>query len=78
MVETIGKLILKLLMPGMVMALAADLLYLYFVGAWYDPNPLIEWAEVIVLFFLAIGGLVLFVKECLTGWAVRNIIKGVR
>ncbi len=45
--------------------LAADLLGLYYYGRWYDPNPLIEMSEVVILyiiFFMGIAQAILVTK----------------
>ena len=34
-----------------------DLLYLYFMGSWYDPIELIEYTEVVLMFVFALLGL---------------------
>ena len=44
---SIGKTLLLLI-------LSADLLYLYYSGSWHDPNPIIELAEVAILWTIAI------------------------
>jgi hypothetical protein len=40
---------------------SADLLYLYYIRAWYDPVILIEISEVILLYIMTILGLVYFI-----------------
>ena len=36
--------------------LAADLLYLYYIGVWHDPIRLIEVSEIVVLYiFIGLG-----------------------
>lgn len=50
--------IIKAIAPGIFMSvLAGDLLYLYYAGGWYDPIPLIEKAEVVLLYILVIAGI---------------------
>lgn len=44
---SIGKTLLLLI-------LSADLLYLYYSGFWYDPNPIIELTEVAILWIITI------------------------
>ena len=44
---SIGKTLLLLI-------LSADLLYLYYSGFWYDPNPIIELTEITILWIIAI------------------------
>jgi hypothetical protein len=41
--------------------LSGDLLYLYFAGGWYDPSKLIEYSEVVLLFILAVVGIIRFI-----------------
>ncbi len=48
---------------------SADLLYLYYIGTWYDPVILIEISEVVLLYILAIMGLVYFI------WRVKHQIR---
>jgi len=38
-------------------ALPGDLLYLYFAGVWYDPNPVILWAELVILPLISLFGI---------------------
>lgn len=45
----------------MLSALAIDLLYLYYAGAWYDPSRAIEVIEIILLYSLACFGIVRFI-----------------
>lgn len=40
------------------LVLSADLIYLYWAGAWYDPNRVIEVSELVVLSVLCVAGLV--------------------
>ncbi len=54
-------LIRRLLPPVLLAVLAADLLYLYFVGGWYDPNKFIEYSEVTLLFILVILSISYFI-----------------
>jgi hypothetical protein len=49
MKSSIFKGTLELLLAGLPAVLALDLLYLYFVGSWYDPVRWIELTEVTVL-----------------------------
>ena len=48
-----GK-IIDLLLLVWLMVCAADLLYLYFIGSWYDQYPLVEITELIFLVILII------------------------
>uniref|UniRef100_A0A6M3KZH4 Uncharacterized protein n=1 Tax=viral metagenome TaxID=1070528 RepID=A0A6M3KZH4_9ZZZZ len=51
---------ITLIITSMLMAgLSLDLLYLYFAGAWYEPNPFILWTELALLFIFVIAGLVI-------------------
>jgi hypothetical protein len=49
--------ILGMINGVVVSALSADLLYLYFDGAWTDPNNLIRLSELSFLFIFALGGI---------------------
>ena len=49
----IRRLILNLLSDMLLLALAADLLYLYYAGAWYDPVLETEIAELVLLYIIA-------------------------
>jgi len=60
--EEIKRLTCKLVSNIMLVVLAGDLLYLYFVGAWYDPIAAIEVVEVIALIGLVFWGLIMIVK----------------
>jgi uncharacterized membrane protein len=51
------------LLLAMFFILASDLLYLYFIRCWYDPNPIIEYTEVVLLFIFAIGGFILWIRS---------------
>lgn len=46
----------------MLTVLAGDLLYLYYIGSWYDPIKLIEISEVVLLYICVIGGIVWTIK----------------
>ena len=35
---------------GLLVALPADLLYLYYIGVWYEPNKTLELAELVILY----------------------------
>ena len=48
--------IVDVILMGILVVLSADILYLYYSGAWYDPYTLIEISEVVLLYvFLAVG-----------------------
>lgn len=40
------------LLRSLLFVLSADLLYLHYIGAWYDPIVIIEWVEVFLLITL--------------------------
>ena len=48
--------IVDVILMGILVALSADILYLYYSGAWYDPYTLIEITEVVLLYVLLIVG----------------------
>ena len=50
--------------------LAADLLYLYYIGVWHDPIRLIEVAEIVILYILI--GLGLFSAYKGVKWQTKN------
>lgn len=50
MLKHAGKLFLFCAVP---FVMALDLLYLFFAGAWYDPDRWVEITEVIILAMLA-------------------------
>jgi hypothetical protein len=41
-----------------ILALAGDILYLYYAGSWYDPIKAIEIIEVVLIYCLAVGSIV--------------------
>ena len=51
--------ILDTFLLAFMVVLAGNLLYLYFVGCWYDTIKFIEYTEVVALFLL---GIVSFVR----------------
>jgi len=53
--------IINMSMPLFLSVTCGDLLYLYFIGSWYDPIKLIEYTEVIFLFLGGLFGLYWFV-----------------
>ena len=57
-------LITKLLTGSFLSVLAADLLYLYYIGAWYDPIKWIAIAEVVILYILVVWGIAWMVVVC--------------
>ncbi len=47
------------LITGMLLSvLAADLLYLYYAGGWYDPIQWIETQEVVALYIIFVLGII--------------------
>ncbi len=42
---------------------SACFLYLYYKGAWYDLNPIIEITEVVLMYVIGIIGLVMFISR---------------
>jgi hypothetical protein len=45
------------ILMGILVVLAVDLLYLYYSGAWYDPYTFIEIAEIVLLYSFTIFGI---------------------
>ena len=62
----------RLFVPLLLTALALNLLYLFKMGAWYDPSRLIEVIELVVLAVLATGGAVSFLVEGCHLWNMRK------
>ena len=55
--------IVDAILMGVLVVLSADILYLYYSGAWYDPYILIEISEVVLLYLFTIVGTVrIFLK----------------
>lgn len=53
--------------------LACDLIYLYFAGAWHDPNKFIEYSEVALLFiYIVIATARLSMKFFETGRYIKG------
>ena len=48
--------IIDVFLMGVLVVLAADLLYLYYSGAWYDPYAFIEISEIVLLYLFTIFG----------------------
>ena len=55
--------ILDAFLMGFLVILSADVLYLYYSGAWYDPYILIEISEVVLLYLFSIIGTVRIVLK---------------
>jgi len=53
----VKRFILEILLAVMLVVTSADLLYLYFDGAWYDPNRGIEVSELVCLGILICLGI---------------------
>ena len=49
--------IVDVILMGILVVLAADLLYLYYSGAWYDPYAFIEISEIVLLYLFTIFGI---------------------
>jgi hypothetical protein len=54
-----------MLLAGLSAVLSMDLLYLYFVGSWYDPIRGIELTEVVILALMSVVYLGLFIFKIL-------------
>lgn len=65
---SVRKLVANLLGDLMLTVLAADLLYLFYAGAWHDPVAAIETAEAVALYALAVFGLVRFILHMKEAW----------
>ena len=48
--------IIDVFLMGILVVLSADLLYLYYSGAWYDPYAFIEISEIVLLYLFSIFG----------------------
>ena len=61
MARSIIKMGVQLLLAGLPVIMALDLLYLYFAGSWYDPIKWIEITEVSMLIVISAVYLILFI-----------------
>lgn len=61
----IGWKIVDAVLMGILVVLSADILYLYYSGAWYDPIILIEISEVALLYLFSIVGTVRIILKLL-------------
>lgn len=52
-----SRLFLRGMGRALLFVLSADLLYLYYVGAWTDPIPVILVSEVVLLWVFAVASL---------------------
>ena len=52
------ELIIQFSLSILLLVVSADLLYLFYTKAWYDPNKKIEMVEVVALYAIAGGSLV--------------------
>ena len=48
---------------GILVVLSADVLYLYYSGAWYDPYVFIEISEIVLLYSFSLIGIVRIVYK---------------
>ena len=60
--------LLNLAISILFIVLAGDLLYLYYIGSWYDPIKVIEYTEVIFLYLFIVLGIVGFILNFRRGW----------
>jgi hypothetical protein len=56
---------IEMLLVGLSAVLSLDLLYLYFVGSWYDPIRWVELTEVVILVVISLVYLGLFIFKIL-------------
>ena len=66
MKPVILKHVIEVLTDAALIALAGDLLYLYFEGCWYELNPIILWSELIVLPCIILLGIFRVCRYCKT------------
>ncbi len=57
MVDKINNMVVSLFLSIM----CGDLLYLYFIGSWYDPIKAIEYSEIALLLFFGVFGVYRFI-----------------
>jgi len=69
MKRSVFKGVFELLLAGLPVVLALDLLYLYFAGSWYDPVRWIELTEVAVLVIVSLVYLGVFILKI---WGYRR------
>ena len=62
--KRIAEVALSLMPYIMIIVLAGDLLYLYYAGAWTDPNRFILIQEIIALYALILFGLWGTYRKC--------------
>lgn len=55
--------IIDVILMGILVVLSADILYLYYSGAWYDPYIFIEISEVVLLYSFSLIGIVRIVYQ---------------
>jgi ABC-type polysaccharide/polyol phosphate export permease len=72
MKSSIVKGTFELLLAGLPAVLALDLLYLYFVGSWYDPVKWIELTEVVVLAVVSLVYLGFFISKIMERFRQHN------
>lgn len=59
----INWIIIDVILMGILVVLSADMLYLYYSGAWYDPHIFIEISEVVLLYSFSLIGIVRIVYQ---------------
>jgi len=64
------RFIVEAFMAIILMALASDLLYLYYAGGWYDPIKFIEIAEVVLLYAIGCLGAGYLIARVYKEWRV--------
>ena len=60
------KHIIEVLTDTCLIVLPCDLLYIYSYGGWYEPNPIILWAELIILPSIILLGIFRVWRYCKT------------
>lgn len=56
------KLYKKTIPLALLIALASNILYLYYAGAWYDPWKWLEITEIVVLYAIIVGSIYLIIE----------------
>jgi len=56
--------IIEVLTDTFLIFLPLDLMYIYFYGGWYETNPYIEWAELMLLPCIMLLGIFRVWKYC--------------
>lgn len=60
------RFIIEFIMAWVLIIYSADLLYLYYIGAWHDPIKAIELTEIALLYFFIVLGVSYII------WRVRK------